>query len=69
VLPVTHLYDLAERLRRDHVDGVHFVRAQRLPDGTLAYKVRLGETLATGLAKTSKTRSSAVTARVGRSAP
>ena len=51
VLLVTHLYDLAERLRRDHVDGVHFLRAERLPDGTRTFKVRPGEALATSFGK------------------
>ncbi len=51
VLLVTHLYDLAERLRRDHMDGVHFLRAERLPDGTRTFKVRPGEALATSFGK------------------
>jgi hypothetical protein len=51
VLLVTHLYDLAERLRRDHVDGVHFLRAERLPDSTRTFKVRPGEALATSFGK------------------
>lgn len=51
VVLVTHLYDLAERLRRDHADGVLFLRAERLPDGTRTFKIRPGEALATSFGK------------------
>jgi DNA mismatch repair ATPase MutS len=50
VLLVTHLYDLAERLRRDEADGVLFLRAERLRDGTRTFS-RPGEALATSFGK------------------
>lgn len=51
VILVTHLYDLAERLRREPADGVLFLRAERLPDGTRTFKIRPGEALATSFGK------------------
>lgn len=48
---VTHLYDLAERLRRNHADGVLFLRAERLPDGNRTFKIQPGEALATSFGK------------------
>jgi len=51
VILVTHLYDLAQRLRREQADGVHFLHAERLPDGTRTFKIRPGEPLATSFGK------------------
>jgi len=47
VLLVTHLFDLSQRFRREAADGVLFLRAERLPDGTRTFKIREGEALPT----------------------
>jgi hypothetical protein len=47
VLLVTHLFDLSQRFRRESADGVVFLRAERLPDGTRTFKIREGEVLPT----------------------
>jgi hypothetical protein len=51
VLLVTHLFDLSLRFRRDAPDGVLFLRAQRLSDGTRTFKIREGEALPTSHGK------------------
>ena len=51
VLLVTHLFDLSLRFRRDAPDGVLFLRAQRLSDGTRTFKIREGEALPTSYGK------------------
>lgn len=51
VVLVTHLYDLAERLRRDGTNAVLFLRAERLEDGTRTFKMRAGEPLPTSYGK------------------
>lgn len=51
VLLVTHLFELAQRLRREAPDGVLFLRAERLPDGTRTFKIREGEPLPTAFGK------------------
>lgn len=51
VILVTHLYDLAQRLRRGQADGVLFLRAERLPDGSRTFKIQPGEALATSFGK------------------
>jgi len=51
VLLVTHLFDLSQRFRREAPDGVLFLRAQRLPDGTRTFKIREGEALPTSHGK------------------
>ena len=51
VILVTHLHDLAERLRREQADRVLFLRAERLPDGSRTFKIRPGEALATSFGK------------------
>jgi hypothetical protein len=43
VLLVTHLFDLSQRFRRETPDGVLFLRAERLSDGTRTFKIREGE--------------------------
>jgi DNA mismatch repair protein MutS len=42
---VTHLFELARSFEGQ--DGAVFLRAERLPDGTRTYRVRVGEPLAT----------------------
>lgn len=51
VVLVTHLFDLADRLRRDRAEGVLFLRAERLPDGTRTFKIRPGEALSTSFGR------------------
>ena len=51
VFLVTHLFDLSQRFRRQESDGVLFLRAERLPDGTRTFKVREGEALPTSHGK------------------
>jgi len=47
VLLVTHLFDLSQRFRREAPDGVLFLRAERLADGSRTFKIREGEALPT----------------------
>jgi DNA mismatch repair ATPase MutS len=47
VLLVTHLFDLSQRFRREAHDGVLFLRAERLADGTRTFKIQEGEALPT----------------------
>ncbi len=51
VLLVTHLFDLSQRFRGEATDGVLFLRAERLPDGTRTFKIREGEALPTSHGK------------------
>ncbi len=51
VLLVTHLFDLTQRFRRDAPDGMLFLRAERLSDGTRTFKIREGEPLSTSHGK------------------
>jgi hypothetical protein len=51
VLLVTHLFELADRLRREQADGVLFLRAERLPDGRRTFKINEGEALPTSFGK------------------
>ena len=47
VLLVTHLFDLSQRFQREAPDGVLFLRAERLADGSRTFKIREGEALPT----------------------
>lgn len=40
IVLVTHMYDLADRLRQDKRDGALFLRAERLPDGRRTFILR-----------------------------
>jgi hypothetical protein len=51
VLLVTHVYDLARRFGGEAADGVLFLRAERLPDGTRTFKLREGEALPTSFGR------------------
>jgi len=42
---VTHLFELSRSFQG--LNGVLFLRAERLPDGTRTYRIRVGEPLAT----------------------
>ncbi len=44
---VTHLFELTRSFYGEGGDGVLFLRAERLPDGTRTYRIRVGEPLAT----------------------
>jgi DNA mismatch repair ATPase MutS len=44
---VTHMFDLADRLRAEHDGKAGFLRAERLPDGRRTYRVVPGEPLPT----------------------
>lgn len=51
VLLVTHLYELAQRLGQEAPDGVLFLRAERLPDGTRTFQIREGKPLPTAFGR------------------
>lgn len=44
---VTHLFELTRSFYEERHHGVLFLRAERLPDGTRTYRIRVGEPLAT----------------------
>jgi hypothetical protein len=44
---VTHLFELARSFSSEGLGKVLFLRAERLPDGTRTYRIRVGEPLAT----------------------
>lgn len=48
VLIVTHLYDLADGLHREHIHGALFLRAGREDDGTRTFRLHAGEPRPTG---------------------
>ncbi len=50
VVLVTHLYDLADRFRRDHADATLFLRAVRLEDGRRTFRLVIAPAQATGFA-------------------
>ncbi len=45
---VTHLYEFARSFCEKEEDGVRFLRAERLPDGTRTYRLRKERPLETG---------------------
>ncbi|MFB9831532.1 MutS-related protein [Actinoallomurus acaciae] len=47
VLIVTHLYDLADGLHREHTDDALFLRAGREADGTRTFRLQVGQPLPT----------------------
>jgi DNA mismatch repair ATPase MutS len=47
VLFVTHRYEFADRFRREHADSTLFLRADRQPDGSRAYKLTVNDPLPT----------------------
>jgi DNA mismatch repair ATPase MutS len=47
VVYVTHMFELARRLRDEGRGGALFLRAERLPDGRRTFRVREGEPLPT----------------------
>jgi hypothetical protein len=47
VLFVTHRYEFADRFRREHADSSLFLRADRQPDGSRAYKLSVNDPLPT----------------------
>ena len=47
VICVTHLYDLARRLFEDRKETAHFLRPERLADGSRTFRLIAGEPLAT----------------------
>ena len=51
VLLVTHLYDLARRFGGETGEGVLYLRAERLPDGTRTFKVPEGAALPTSFGR------------------
>jgi DNA mismatch repair ATPase MutS len=44
---VTHMFDLASRLRSEHADHAAFLRAERLPDGRRTFRLIAGDPLPT----------------------
>jgi hypothetical protein len=44
---VTHLYELADQLRREPVASTVFLRAERMPDGTRTFRMIPGDPLPT----------------------
>lgn len=51
IVLVTHMFELAETLRRDRGDTSVFLRAARGPDGRRTFWIRLGSPLATSHAR------------------
>ncbi len=47
VVYVTHMFDLANRFRRENAEGTLFLRAQREPDGRRTFRLIEGEPLST----------------------